>query len=226
MNGKGSAIVQLCLAIVIALTFLAPMNYAYAAQGNQSVSDCWQNPEAEGCEDSDTSVEEEKSTSPDVGLGIWDYMKMLISLVFVLALLLFVLKFLNKKSGNYQQNSVVRNIGGISVGAQKSVQLLHIGDRLYIVGVGDDVQLIREINDPEEVERLLEFYKEKQTIASSTTPYILDLVRKLKGTNSQEEAEVKQANQDFGVMFNKRLTELTKTRKSELDKWKEKEKDK
>ncbi|MDN4494255.1 flagellar biosynthetic protein FliO [Ureibacillus aquaedulcis] len=225
MNGKVSAIVRLCLAIVIAFTFLAPMNFAYAAQGNQSVTDCWQNPEAEGCEDPDTSVEED-STSTDVGLGIWDYMKMLFSLVFVLALLLFVLKFLNKKSANYQQNSMVRNIGGISVGAQKSVQLLHIGDKLYIVGVGDEVQLIKEINDPEEVEQLLEFYNEKQTIASSTTPYILELIKKVKGTKSQDETEVKQANQNFGEMFNKRLTELTKARKSELDKWKEKEKDK
>lgn len=226
MNGKGSALIRLCLVIVIALTFLAPTNFAYAAQGNQSVTDCWQNPKAEGCEDSDTSVEEENSTSTDVGLGIWDYMKMLFSLVFVLALLIFVLKFLNKKSANYQQNSVVRNIGGISVGAQKSVQLLHIGDKLFIVGVGDDVQLIKEINDPEEVNRLLEFYNEKQTITSSTTPYILDLFKKLKGTNSQNETEVKQTDQNFGEMFNKQLTELTKTRKSELDKWKEKEKDK
>ncbi|MFC7685407.1 flagellar biosynthetic protein FliO [Ureibacillus sp. GCM10028918] len=226
MNGKRFAIVRLCIAIVIALTFLAPTNFAHAAQGNQSVKDCWQNPEAEGCEDTDTSVEEENSTSTDVGLGIWDYMKMLFSLVFVLALLLFVLKFLNKKSANYQQNSVVRNIGGISVGAQKSVQLLHIGDKLYIVGVGDDVQLIREINDPEEVERLLEMYNDKQTIAGSTTPYILELVKKFRGNTSQDETEVKQTNQNFGEMFNKRLTELTKTRKSELDKWKEKEKDK
>ena len=226
MNGKGFAIAKACIAIMIALTFLAPMNFAYAAKGSQSITDCWQNPEAEGCEDTNPAVEEENSTSSAVGLGIWDYMKMLFSLIFVLALLIIVLKFLNKKSAGYQQNSVVRNIGGISVGAQKSVQMLHIGDKLYIVGVGDDVQLIKEIDNPEEIERLLEIYNEKQSFAVSTTPYILDLVKKLRGTKTEVETEDKQSSENFGEMFNKRLTELTKTRKSELDKWKEKERDK
>ncbi len=226
MNGKGYAIARLGFAFIMALTFLAPMNFVYAATGSQSVTECWQNPEAEGCVDTTPSVEEENSASADVGLGLWDYMKMLFSLIFVLALLIWVLKFLNKKSANYQQNSVVRNIGGISVGAQKSVQLLHIGDKLYIVGVGEDVQLIKEIDDAEEVERLLEIYNEKQTIEGGTTPYILELVKNLKRSKSQDGKEETQSSQSFGDMFNYRLTELTKSRKSELEKWKEKEKDK
>ncbi|HWK22273.1 MAG TPA: flagellar biosynthetic protein FliO [Ureibacillus sp.] len=224
MNGKGYAIARICFAFLVALTFLAPTNFAFAANGSQSVTECWQNPQAEGCEEN-PSADDESSSSADVGLGLWDYMKMLFALVFVLALLLFVLKFLNKKSANYQQNSVVRNIGGISVGAQKSVQLLHIGDKLYIVGVGEDVQLIKEIDDPEEVEQLLQIYNDKQ-ISGSSTPYIVDLVKKLKHKNTEEETEKTQSNPNFGEMLNKRLTELTKTRKNELDKWKEKEKDK
>ncbi|QCR31808.1 flagellar biosynthetic protein FliO [Lysinibacillus sp. SGAir0095] len=227
MNSKVFAIARACFAIIIAITFLSPMNFAHAAQGSQSVTECWQNPDAEGCEDTDPTVEGENSTSADVGLGLWDYLKMLFSLVLVLALLIFVLKFLNKKSSSYQQNSVVRNIGGISVGAQKSVQLLHIGDKLYIVGVGEDVQLIKEIDNPEEVEQLLAIYNEKQSFADSTSPYILELLNKLKRNNSEEDkTEEKQSTQNFGEMFNKRLTELTKNRKSELDKWKEKERDK
>ncbi|CAM5186720.1 hypothetical protein UACE39S_04674 [Ureibacillus acetophenoni] len=53
---------------------------------------------------------------------------MLFALLFVLGLLMFVLKFINKRSLNYQQNSLVRNIGGVSLGAQKSVQLIQIGE--------------------------------------------------------------------------------------------------
>lgn len=225
MNKKGFAIARACLVMMIAIAFLFPMNFA-KAQGSQSVTECWQNPEAEGCEDTTPTVEAENSASADLGLGLWDYVKMLFSLVFVLALLIFVLKFLNKKSASYQQNSVVQNIGGISVGAQKSVQLIYIGDKLYIVGVGDDVQLIKEINNPEEVQRLLEIYNEKRSFADNTTPYIVELIKKLKHGNSEGETEEKQSNENFGEMFNKRLTELTKTRKSELDKWKEKERDK
>ena len=67
--------------------------------------------------------------SASVGMGLWEYIKVLLSLVFVLGILIFVLTFLNKRNQNYQQNSIIRNIGGHSVGAQKSVQLLHIGNQ-------------------------------------------------------------------------------------------------
>ncbi len=64
----------------------------------------------------------------------------------MLGILIFVLRFLNKRNQNYQQNSVIRNLGGHSVGAQKSVQLLQIGNQIYVVGVGEDVQLLKEID--------------------------------------------------------------------------------
>ncbi|RHW39634.1 flagellar protein [Lysinibacillus yapensis] len=221
MNGKHLKKWHLVFAFLIAFIFFAP-SFADAANGSQSVTECWQNPDAEGCEDTTPAVEEENASST-VGLGIWDYLKMLLTLVFVLALLIFVLKFLSKKSASYQQNSVIRNIGGISVGSQKSIQLLHIGDKLYIVGVGEDVQLIKEINDPTEVQDLLDTYQEKQTMA--TSPYIMELLNKLKSPNKEESNDTeKSAN--FGDMFKKRLTDIQKTRQHELEKWKEKEKDK
>lgn len=223
MTGKHLVRLHLVFAFVmIAFTVLAP-TFAQASQGSTTVTECWQNPDAEGCEDTTPAIEEENAPSK-VGLGIWDYLRMLFTLAFVLALLILVLKFLNKKSANYQQNSVVRNIGGISVGSQKSVQLLYIGDKLYIVGVGDDVQLIKEITDPEEVQQLMEQYQEKQAM-SNATPYVMELLQKWKRTKRQESKKTEN-NTNFRDMLNKRLTDIQKTRQHELEKWKEKEKDK
>ena len=65
----------------------------------------------------------------------------------------------------------MKNLGGLSLGAQKSAQLIQIGNRLYIVGVGDNITLLKEIDNEEEMNQLLAFYNNKQQ-EFSTTPYI------------------------------------------------------
>jgi len=206
------------LLIMMALTL--PTQLVSASQSNQMISDEYlQNPDT----NTDESPDAKEVDNQNVGLGPGDYIKMLLSLLFVLGLLVFVLKFLNKKSSNYQQNNVVKNIGGISVGSQKSVQLLHIGNSLYIVGVGEDVQLLKEIQDPEEIEQLIKIYQDKQQTIVSTSPYITELFKKLKKKPSVEETE---SQSDFGAILKNRLSEINKERHEELEKWKEKEHDK
>ncbi len=223
MKFKLSIPFRLVIALLITFLMMTPTDITLASQKSPMVSnECLQNPET--CEDTQPAVDPEESNSAAVGLGLWDYIKMLFALIFVLALLLFILKFVNKKSLKYQQNNVVRNIGGISVGAQKSIQLLHIGDKLYIVGVGDNVQLIKEINDPDEVQQLVTYYNEKQSFTASTTPYILELFKKLK--RNDNELQTKEEDSSFSDIFNKRLSDIKKERKHELEKWKEKEKEK
>lgn len=210
---KNGVRIVIVLSILIAL--FIPMQNAYA---NQMISDEYlQNLESQ--QQSPSAANEEKPAA--VGITAFDYIKMLLALVFVLGLLIFILKFINKKNISYQTNSLVRNIGGVSVGSQKSIQVIQIGDSLYVIGVGEDVQLIKEINNPEEIEQLLNFYNEKQSI--STTPYIAELFNKLKKKPNDVEKEKKA---DFGNLLNERLKTIKKERRHELEKWKEKERDK
>ena len=45
----------------------------------------------------------------------------------------------------------MKNMGGISLGQHKSIQLVVIGETYYLIGVGDDISLLKEITDPEEI---------------------------------------------------------------------------
>ncbi|BDH61152.1 hypothetical protein MTP04_12820 [Lysinibacillus sp. PLM2] len=224
---------KVCSAIIffVIMTICAPVQATVnATSNNQMVNDWLQNPEnnqddeqLDEQEQSDQEVKFESQTQNELtggqGLTAWDYIKMLFSLIFVLGLLLFVLKFINKKSRNYQQNSLVRNIGGVTLGSQKSVQILQVGKSIYIVGVGENVQLIKEIDDDEEIQSLINNFDEKQTF-TSTTPYIAELLKKI---NPKSKSEPKEHNQDsFGEILNKRLTDIKKERRDELEKWKEK----
>jgi len=194
-----------------------PAHITFADQKNEMVDNNYlQNPELQT--DNSTAVKEPAA----VGLTAWDYIKMLLALIFVLVLLVWVLKFINKKSAHFQQNNIVRSLGGISLGSQKSVQILQIGDTLYVVGVGENVELLKEINDSDEIEKLLSYYNEKQTITAGT-PYITELVQKLKGHSKKSGDE---SDHNFGNLLNQRLSEIKKVRRDELEKWKEKEHDK
>lgn len=208
--------------LLFVMNLAIPTHFVDASQGNKMITDCLENENnCEGNDKTDAETQDTKSASGSV--GILDYIKILLSLVFVIGLLIAVLKFLNKRNLNYQQSSVIRNIGGLSVGAQKSVQLLHIGNRLYVVGVGEDVRLLNEITDPNEIEQIFKIYNDKQS-NTSTAPYIAELFAKFK--TKRASVDEQQNGQGFSDILDKRLSEIKKERSDELERWKEKENDK
>ncbi|MED3660409.1 flagellar biosynthetic protein FliO [Ureibacillus sp. FSL K6-8385] len=213
-NLKKIGIIISLFAIILVTT---PIHIVFAIEKNDMITDEYlQNP---GAESSDSTAVKEQTA---VGLTAWDYVKMILALLLVLMLLVWVLKFINKKSSHFQQNHLVKNLGGISLGSQKSVQVLQIGEALYIVGVGDNVELIKEITDRAEVERLLDFYNEKQ-MPATTAPYIGELFNKLKGKSTKSADGM---HSDFGSLLNQRLSEIKESRREGLEKWKEKEHEK
>lgn len=179
------------------------------------------NDEKKDINNTETDADTNEIAPASESFSLWGFIKVFLAFIFVLALLIAVLKFLNKRNVKYQQNSVVRNVGGISVGAQKSVQILQVGNRLYMVGVGENVQLLKEVSDEEEIEQILSHYDEKQT-AISTVPYIVEL---FKGKSEQKQKTEQQA-QSFGNIFDSKLSEIKKERSNGLEQWKEKEYDK
>nr|WP_106784216.1 flagellar biosynthetic protein FliO [Lysinibacillus timonensis] len=226
MHGLFKLKVWVLSVFFVIITFVAPVQLtANASQNNQMITNEYlQNPVNDQDESPTQTIDDENTQlAGGQGLGAWDYIKMLLSLIFVLALLLFVLKFINKKSSNYQQNNNVRNLGGITLGSQKSVQLLQIGQSIYIVGVGENIQLIKELSNQDEIEQLINNFNDRQTFVA-TTPYIAELFKKLKLNKNQQASE--QSQSSFGELFNNQLSDIKKERRDELEKWMEKEHDK
>ena len=52
-------------------------------------------------------------------------------------------------------------MGGTGLGGNRSIQLVKVGDRILIVGVGEDIQLLTEIKDEAERNQLLDEYNQK-----------------------------------------------------------------
>lgn len=101
--------------------------------------------------------ENEKMFSEDSSQGsvLFDLIKMFFALILVLALIYIVLKFLNQRNKLTPKGKMLENLGGISLGQSKSIQIIRVGPKVYVIGVGDDINLIEEITDEEMKQELI-----------------------------------------------------------------------
>lgn len=84
------------------------------------------------------------------------FLKFIFSFILVVSLLILLLRFLSKRNSMLQSSGPVIHMGGQPLGNNRSLQILHIGQTIYIVGVGETVTLIRTISQGEEYMHLLE----------------------------------------------------------------------
>ncbi len=211
---------QVWLALGIALSILAMP--AYAEENlNQSVKDMYEQPESSTTNEKkvDSKVDSEKNaeTTKNVGLSFWDFLRMIFAMIFVVALLYFVLRFIGKKTKSYQKANFIENLGGTSLGGNRSVQLVKVGDRVLIVGVGEDIQLLTEIKDEKERNQLLDEYNQK--IEQMIQPG--DLLTKWKDKVMKPKTDSK----GFTVELKNQLEQMKQSRKQLVKKLDEKGRD-
>lgn len=168
------------------------------------------------CDEQETKTPDEtnKATSEDDGSIAFYLIKVAFALLLVLALIYLLIKFLNKRNKLFQQVTALENIGGISVGQNKSVQIIRIGEHIYVLGVGDNVELLHEITNEKEKEELLH-KNQKGEFQPGTL--ITSLFQQKKDT------EVKnQPKTDFKNMFASELNKIKNGRKKMIDQQKRK----
>lgn len=173
--------------------------------------------------DSDLDSNAELGTG-EVSVTIWDYVKMIFALLFVVLLLYGLLRIVNRRNRSFQTNQLIQNLGGVGISQGKSVQLLKVGNSLFLVGIGEDVSLLKEITDPEEITELTKVYEEKQEIGNAV-PHIMEIFSRFKSSFSSAKTSNEKNDPSFNETFQKRLQEIKKDRSDVLKDWKTKERE-
>ncbi|WP_052728366.1 flagellar biosynthetic protein FliO [Domibacillus tundrae] len=184
-----------------------------ALSNKSSVQDCIKNPdlcEQEQPKEENNQESETEDVAAPVGIGFLDIVRMIAALAFVVALLYFLLRFINKKSRSYQESHIVRHLGGTALGGSRSVQIVKVGDRVFVLGVGEDVSLLKEIEDPVEREDLISRYEDQSEMMIQPA----DIVNKLRNRFNKQ-AEIKEPVQ-FKREFEKKINELKKNREQAM----------
>lgn len=137
-------------------------------------------------------------------------LKVVISLIIIIGLFLFLMKFLGQKNNRWLGNRTVRTLGGVSLGQNKSLQLVEVGQSIFVVGVGDNVQLLDKINDAEEIDYILDTLKQqsnqsKDLLSLSTW---MKTMRREKIEHSDDEMVA-----SFHQVFQHKMKSLTNRKK-------------
>ncbi|WP_230499638.1 flagellar biosynthetic protein FliO [Sutcliffiella rhizosphaerae] len=161
-----------------------------------------------------SSDEELGNNVPSV--GIFDFLKMILALFFVLALIYLALKLINKRN-KLLGGRGIENIGGASLGNNKSLQLVKVGNSILVVGVGDSINLLKEITDEEEQEKIIQSYQDRIESNGIHTNSLPGFVKKW----NQKKVENKQTS--FSSLLQEQIGQLSKERQQKMKEWEKKE---
>jgi len=144
-----------------------------------------------------------------------------IALGIVIALLVFALRWLSKRNRAWGAQKGMRSLGGIALGQQASLQVIELGGRIYIVGVGDQVTLIDKEDDPVKVAQLIQELEQKEQL-NVGFPSIREWLTSKSKTSAQQQAMSKEdqgmwkQSNSFEELLQTKLTKQAE-RKQELE---------
>ncbi|GIO26163.1 flagellar biosynthetic protein FliO [Ornithinibacillus bavariensis] len=161
----------------------------------------------------------QKNDSEDTGTGelVFNLVKMVFALFLILVLIYILLKFLNKRNKLLNQVKALENLGGISVGPSKSIQIVRVGSKLFLVGVGEDVQLLEEIEDEQLKAEILNSYEQQSSMKPG------NIITSFQQKLTKQERPSKESSGDFQQLFSSELEKLKLNRKKLMNKHAEKE---
>lgn len=169
-----------------------------------------------GSGDGEAQIEYEQINTPGDFLGslVW----VMVALAIVIALIIFALKWLARRNQLWGGNRSMRSLGGVALGQNKSVQVLEIGGRVYIVGVGEEITLLDKCVDPEETAKLIASL-DIQPAGAWSQVGMTDFVKKWRNHRSEQDEPGKEQWNDpttFQQMLQSKLNKQS-DRKQQLE---------
>lgn len=211
--------------LVLVMMCLIPIHTSHASTVDRNADECIKNPDLEGCNEGE---EEQSPSSPlnqsnqqDNPSLVWNIVKLVLALGFVVFLIYALLKFVNKRNQMFGNVRTLQNLGGLSLGQQKSLQLVRIGDRYYVVGVGDNVELLTEIEDEETIKELS---NTSEAEAFNPGARLASLLSRNKQQSTQQTSQQSDSSSiQFQQLFQSELKSLKDKREEVIRKQQKKE---
>jgi flagellar protein FliO/FliZ len=158
-------------------------------------------------------------TKPDIGSfgSLGSSIKMvgyvIFCLILIIALFFVIIRVISQKNRLMMSGRSVKLIGGVSIGQNKSIQVVEVGHTLFVIGVGDNVQLISKIEDAEEIEFIVENIHLR---GNKDFPGFLSIGKWFKGLRGQQPIEEEDLSTSFQQVFHDKMNRIS-SRKQRVD---------
>lgn len=132
----------------------------------------------------------------------------IVTLAAIVGIIVLLIRFLAVKNKGWSGGRSLRVHAGVALGQHKSLQIIEIGDAVYIVGVGEDITLLDKIDDPEQAEALLASLESRPGVqAGSAMAALTGLFDRIRQRNRPvEEPESWQTNEAFRDLLSQKLS--------------------
>lgn len=155
------------IALVLFFSFLIVSIPSSADAKEPRVSDWVEKEQPEGMTDDKEKEESSKSnTSEDTSLVVIIF-KLIFYTLLILVMIYGLIKFLALRQKKLQPNQAVKLMGGTPLGNNKSLQLVKVGEKVYLIGVGDQVTLIKEFSESDEINNIETDLENQSTLFTS-----------------------------------------------------------
>lgn len=149
---KKQILIALCFALIVGI------QHPLAVTAKEKTVDEWLKSEQTESKDvqdktSNSLNETDEESTNNISFPLF---RMFIALIFIIFLIYALAKFINKRTRTFHGTRTLESLGGISVGQNRSIQLIKVGKRLLVVGVSDSIHLLKEISDEKEIQQFIE----------------------------------------------------------------------
>ena len=136
--------------------------------------------------------------------------RFLLALALVVVLIYVLLKLMNKFTSKQGQLNSLENLGGVSVGMNKSVQLVKVGTKVYLLGVGDTVELLTEITDQAFIDQLM---SNSQVPGADLFSKVTQSFQQKQSKSEDNSSPNEPRNDSFSTLFKGELEQMKQKQK-------------
>lgn len=139
------------IAIILVFSFLVGSFPSSVNAKEPMVTDWVEKEQPEGQTEVKEKEESTKLNTPEDQSLVVIIFKLIFYTLLILIMIYALIKFLALRQKKLQPNQAVKLLGGTPLGNNKSLQLVKVGEKVYLIGVGDQVTLIKEFSESEEI---------------------------------------------------------------------------
>jgi len=158
-----------------------------------------------------SAEEQQPGFAADTGSTAWMLMRIVLFLIIIIGIFLLIMRVVAQKNRMFQSGRSIKSIGGLGLGQNKSVQVVQIGRSLYVLGVGNDVELVSKIDDPEEIQYIFDHLHTAGSGDFKGFPTVGEWFKKLIG--KERHSEDLDVTPSFQAVFQEKMQRIASRQK-------------
>ncbi|ASA22251.1 flagellar biosynthetic protein FliO [Paenibacillus donghaensis] len=125
------------------------------------------------------------------GNTLLNLFNVILVLAVIIVLIVLLIRFLGRRNQTFMSGRSIRTLGAVGLGPNKSMQVIEIGNSLYLIGVGENITLLDKITDQAEVDQIITSFEEQSSGQKNPLlPLISKIKNKLRGEVPSQEIDL------------------------------------